>query len=171
MGMAKALQESGREEVVSFVKKGGGYVGICAGAYLGTANSTSYLSLVNAVIPDSNNWGRGGGDVQLELTDEGAELFGRREGQFPVRYHNGPVFAPGSIPDLPAYKVLAYFRTEFTRRGAKEGVMLNSPAIICAPFWRGRAMLISPHPESSTDESLRSFIHSAAYWVADRRKK
>src|SRR4051794_6360903 len=35
-GQGKALEDGGRDKVRDFVQKGGGYVGICAGAYLAT---------------------------------------------------------------------------------------------------------------------------------------
>lgn len=37
-GQAKALGEDGRAKIRSFVKDGGGYVGVCAGSYLATCD-------------------------------------------------------------------------------------------------------------------------------------
>src|SRR5687767_9260699 len=44
---AKALGEGGREEVRRFVRNGGGYVGICAGAYLACSGFDWGVGLLN----------------------------------------------------------------------------------------------------------------------------
>ena len=35
---AEGLNKAGREDVKKFVRKGGGYIGICAGSYLATSH-------------------------------------------------------------------------------------------------------------------------------------
>src|SRR4051812_34460745 len=42
------LAEAGRERVRAFVRRGGGYVGICAGAYLATCDYTWSLHILDA---------------------------------------------------------------------------------------------------------------------------
>src|SRR5690606_8209598 len=76
----EALGEAGREAVVAFVRSGGGYLGICAGAYLGCSSmrpegSVGRLGLVNAKTK-STKWQRGRGRVDLELTDAGRSILG-----------------------------------------------------------------------------------------------
>jgi glutamine amidotransferase-like uncharacterized protein len=53
-----ALGDRGHEMIESFVKKGGGYVGICAGAYYG-AGSSNGIRLIDVDIFDERNWNRG----------------------------------------------------------------------------------------------------------------
>jgi hypothetical protein len=86
-----ALGREGREMIRQFVADGGGYVGICAGAYLACAGfkcSTS-LRLMSASCLMTNTranpkagpracmqpWMRGKGQVELDLTDKGRALF------------------------------------------------------------------------------------------------
>ena len=59
-----------------FVANGGGYVGICAGAYLIT-ETPNYASLAmsGAEAHDIEHDNRGRGIAKVTLTDEGKELF------------------------------------------------------------------------------------------------
>ncbi|MEC8941477.1 MAG: succinylglutamate desuccinylase/aspartoacylase family protein, partial [Verrucomicrobiota bacterium] len=98
---AAALGIEGRDQVRAFVERGGGFVGICAGAYLAAANYQwslkigDYKTFCEArEIPGigrKSMWYRGpSSTVEMELTNEGRRILGDRVGPFPVRYHNGP---------------------------------------------------------------------------------
>ena len=161
---ARSLGLDGRQTVRQFVAGGGGYVGICAGAYLGTSTYQWYLGLVNATVVDG---GRGKDVVTMELTAEGRKLLGEKTAPFEVRYANGPIVVPGKRTDLPAYKELAVFRTELEMMDREPNVQMNgSPAIVAATHQRGRAMCISPHPEATT--GLEDLVRSAVRWAAGR---
>ena len=71
---AKCLGEKGRAKVRSFIEDGGGYVGICAGAYLATSDYRWSLHFLGAKVLDKAHWGRGHGNVRVRLTNEGREL-------------------------------------------------------------------------------------------------
>ena len=157
---AKAIGEEGREKVRRFVQDGGAYIGICAGAYLGTSGYDWGLKLIDARTVDSKHWRRGAGTVSMELSDVGAEMLGE-SGHIDVRYVNGPLFGPAGRDDLPPYDVLAWFRSELAENGASAGVMINTPAMIAAPFHDGRVVLISCHPE----QSLAWVIERSLQWA------
>ena len=71
-GQARSLQAAGRDKVREFVRHGGGYLGICGGAYLGTSYYDWSLNIVNAKVVDREHWARGRPTpVQLELTPLG----------------------------------------------------------------------------------------------------
>lgn len=150
-----SLAETGREEVRRFVDSGGGYLGICAGAFLATARLDSYLDLLHVYhyLP----WAQGRGQVDVELSETGRTLFGRDAGVFEVRYNNGPLFFSEKdfIPELPAttdFEVLAYFRSGVKGRdNAESQQKVNTPAIVRATSGEGRLLLISPHPESNVE--------------------
>ena len=74
---AAALGEDGRKQVRQFVKRGGGFIGICAGAYLASAHYPWSLDLLNARVVDREHWARGGGEVQLRLPPAGQSAFSR----------------------------------------------------------------------------------------------
>jgi len=172
---AAALGIEGRRQVCTFVERGGGFVGICAGAYLAAANYKWSLKICNyktfceaREIPGvgrKSMWYRGpSSTVEMELTSEGRRILGDRAASFPVRYHNGPIVSPAGIDGLPGYQVLAWFRSEVAHYDPQKGTMVNTPAIITGAFGKGRVLSISPHPESSKD--LRSMVARGIRWVS-----
>ena len=50
---SKTLDTEGRRAILNFVKKGGGYIGICAGAYLASSHYSWSLGILNARVVDS----------------------------------------------------------------------------------------------------------------------
>ncbi len=161
---AEALTVKGREAVRGFVRNGHGYVGICAGAYLAAANYSWSLAILDANVIDRKHWKRGTGTVQIELTADGREMLGDRNAPFDIRYANGPLLAPAERPDIPDFRTLARFRSEMNKVGAPKGVMVDTPAIACGRYGRGRVLVSSPHPERSTD--LAPILHNAVRWAA-----
>jgi len=173
---AAALGEEGRRMVRKFVESGGGYVGICAGAFLATAKYDWSLGLINAKtftgkqyvpgVGEKSMWFRGSGNVLMELTDKGKEILGDVSGVVELRYANGPILSPASQENLPEYVPLAFFRTEIAKYEPQKGTMIDTPAIIASEFGRGRVIAISPHPEASAD--LESLVQRAVTWVAGK---
>jgi len=145
---SKALGETGREAIKKFVNAGGGYVGICAGAYLASSNYNWSLWLVNARVWDRTHWARGTGQVTLCLSPDGCELL-KADDRVDVYYGQGPLLMPDNQPHLPGYQVLATYETEVAKKGAPEGAMTDTHAIVRTKFGKGRVICFSPHPESS----------------------
>ena len=171
---AAALGIEGRNKVREFVERGGGFIGICAGAYLAAANYSWSLKICNyntfcetREIPGvgrKSMWYRGPSSaVTMQLTPSGREIFGHGVEPFWVRYHNGPIVSPAGVPDLHDYEVLAWFRSEVFRYETQKGTMVNTPAIVSGKFGKGRVLSISPHPESS--QKLRPLVARAIRWV------
>jgi putative intracellular protease/amidase len=160
-----ALGDAGRAEVQRFVREGGGYVGICAGAYLACSKFSWGLGLLDAQTV-SNKWRRGVGNVQLEFTPDGQKLTGISGEKHDVKYANGPIIKPAGRNDLQPYQPIALFRTELAENGTPAGVMIDSPAMVEGMFGKGRVFISSPHPEQTP--GLESAIERAARWVAGR---
>jgi hypothetical protein len=161
---AEAIGEAGLEAVRRFVEQGGGYIGICAGAYLATCGSSSTrLNLIDAVTV-SPKWKRGSGNVEVELTDAGLAIMGAPTGRFSVHYENGPIVKPAGREDLPDYEPLAWFRTELAQNDTPLGIMVNSPAVFTGQFGRGRVVCISPHPEQT--DGLDHLVPRLISWAA-----
>ena len=146
-----------------FVERGGGYLGICAGAYLCTSGFDWGLKILKAKTV-SPHWQRGVGMVKMELTPAGRRILGDRTGLLDVRYANGPVITAASDGSLPDYEVWARFRTALSKNGTKPGEMLDSPAIAAGKCGRGRVVFISPHPEQTP--GLEDSVGRAALWAA-----
>jgi predicted deacylase len=158
---AEAIGETGRSNVVNFVANGGGYVGICAGAYLATSGYPWSLHILN-VRTVSSKWQRGRGAVKLEITDGGQKILEAGDKNTECLYHNGPIVKEANEPSLPPYEPLAYFRSEFASNGSPAGVMVNSPALIAASYKKGRVIFCSPHPEQT--KGLEEIIPHAVTW-------
>ncbi len=162
---ANTLGEKGREEVRQFVRNGGGYVGICAGAYLACSGFDWGIGVLNAKTV-SNKWERGNGDVKMEVTKLGKETTGFEADVVSVRYDNGPIIQPDNKKDIPPYEMVAFFRTELAKNGSPEGVMVNSPAIVRGTCGKGRVITSSPHPEQTA--GMEEFIQHAVRWAAGK---
>lgn len=165
---AEAIGEVGREAVRQFVGHGGGYVGICAGAFLATSGFTWSLHIIDAKTV-SPKWKRGRGDVKIEVTDKGRGILGERASQFEVHYANGPIVQPAKASSLSPYEPLAYFRSEMASNGAPVGLMVNAPAIFAGDYKRGRVVCISPHPEQTP--GLEEIVPKLAAWAAPRSSR
>lgn len=163
-GQAKSLGADGREKVRQFVDAGGGYIGICAGAYLASADYEWSLSILDAKVLDRSHWARGFGDVELKVHAGGLERLSFPSDQTTVYYHQGPLLAPANKPELDDYEEWASFATEVTKAGVPGGVMPGKTAIAAGRFGTGRVLAISPHPERT--EGLDSIIPSAVHWAA-----
>lgn len=166
---AAAIGAAGHKAVRAFVKGGGGYVGICAGGYLATYRYTWGLKIIDAYTVDRKHWARGNGMVKVELTPAGRTVLGGPKRHMDIYYAQGPLLGPAKVDDLPDYTVLAHYRTEIAKKGAPKGVMLNTPAVISAPFGKGRVLCFSPHFEKTQSEKgADALVRQALQWVAGR---
>lgn len=164
----KALGKDGRAEVRRAVERGGGYVGICAGAYLACRGFPTWgLGIIDAKTL-SPEWRRGRAVVKLELTGAGRALFDEPPGRFDCLYHQGPIVGPAQAPELADYEPLALFRTEVAKNGTPEGIMVNAPAIFAGTCGQGRVVCFSPHPEQT--DGLDDLVPRAVLWAAGRTR-
>ena len=162
-GQSKGIGEAGLKNVREFVKQGGGYVGICGGAYLACSNFTWGLGILNAGTV-SSKWQRGQAMLDLEPTQAGQQWLGDVKSTFKVRYHNGPILKPAARTDIPAYNVVTVFKTEIAEYGSPAGVQVNSPAHVISTYGKGRVFISSPHPENTP--GLENFIPRGILWSA-----
>jgi glutamine amidotransferase-like uncharacterized protein len=161
---AKTLGDQGRANVKKFVEKGGGYMGICAGAYLACNGFDWAVGVLDAKTV-SSKWQRGMGMVQIELTPEGQKLLGQTNKMFTLKYENGPIITHNKGV-FPKFNTLAVYRTEKAENGSPVGAMINSPAIVTSTCGKGRVVVISPHPEQSV--GAESMIPAAIKWLTEK---
>lgn len=162
---SKKLEETGRKNVIEFVESGGGYVGICAGSYLATSQYSWSLGLVNARVWDRVHWARGTGNVTLSMTPSGLRLLNAKQAELFVYYGQGPLLAPDTKAHLPGYEVLASYKTEVVSKGAPEGSMVGTHAIIRTMYKNGRVICFSPHPEKQGGP--QQLMTAAVKWAAN----
>lgn len=161
---AATLGGEGRQIVRTFVADGGGYLGICAGAYLASADYTWSLGLLDARVVDRQHWARGTGEVQVRLSPAGRQLLGAQEEIVTIYYGQGPLLAPAGNDEIPDYDPLAVYETEIAKKGAPTGVMKGTTAAARGTFGSGRVFCYSPHPEKT--EGLDGYIRQAVRWAA-----
>ena len=166
----RALEESGRKAVRDFVRGGGGYLGVCGGAYLATNDYDWSLDLIDAKVVDRRHWARGKGTVKLQLSPAGTKFFGQESDELTIYYAQGPLFGrqEWDAPDVPDYESLAVFATEIAKNGAPQGVMARTSAAVRCEYGSGRVFCYSPHPELT--EGLGHLIPLAVRWVAKKEK-
>ena len=161
---SKTIGAEGGQKVRAFVEKGGGYIGICGGAYLACEGFSWGLKVLDAKTV-SNKWKRGEGQVSIEFTDKGQQILGFKTSEpRSIRYANGPVYCTANMEAIPDFEPLAFFRTEFAENGSPKGAMVNTPAMVAAPFGKGRVLCSSPHPEQT--DGMEGWIEKAVRWVA-----
>ena len=161
---AAGLGKEGRERVKKFVTDGGGFIGICAGAYLASAEYPWSLGLLNARVIDDAHWARGSGDVEIDLTPAGRTTLGAKEAHCSIRYNQGPLLGPAAQDDSDDFESLATFATEVAKKGAPTGVMKGTTAIARGKCGQGRVLCFSPHPEKTPGRE--EFLQAAVRWVA-----
>ena len=148
-GQSDALGAAGRAAVVDFVRKGGGYIGTCGGAFLGMEHLKLYG---DPPPPTVEPWARGHGPVSVEFNAEGVASLQLDRSTYTntnvtIEYWQGPIVATANVP--PSVSILSYFRTEIHSGHPNQttGTMVNTPAMTSATFGSGRVVLNSPHPE------------------------
>jgi glutamine amidotransferase-like uncharacterized protein len=158
-----AIGEAGRNNVREFVRNGGGYFGVCAGAYLACANYDWSLAIIDARTV-SNKWRRGKAFLDLKLEPAGREIYGPVAGTFKCRYANGPVIKPMGRDDIPDYTTVATFASETAENDTPVGIQVGSPAQAMGTFGKGRVFISSPHPENTP--GLENMVPRALLWAA-----
>ncbi|MEM8670530.1 MAG: BPL-N domain-containing protein [Planctomycetota bacterium] len=163
----KALGETGRDHVRKFVRDGGGFLGVCAGAYLATNDYTWSLNLIDAKVVDRMHWARGNGDVMLKLSSNGTTFFRHDSNAMQIRYGQGPLLGRREWDDkeVPDYESLAIYDSEIATKGAPKGIMKGTSAIVRTQYGRGRVMCFSPHPELT--DGKHHMISIAVTWLGN----
>lgn len=158
----RLLERRGRTRVRRFVREGGGYLGICAGAYLALRGASQgyKVGIVAGRNLTGDRWRRGTRPTAVAPTD----------GSPPVTLHyaNGPLFGPQAADDLPPFVTLARFEDDLYREDfdTHPGEMRGSAAVAAASFGEGRVVLFSPNPTLAP--ARPELLVRAARWTAER---
>jgi hypothetical protein len=153
------LGEDGRERVRRFVHRGGGYLGICAGAYLAIQGPAEFhkIGIVAAHNLTGDLWRRGIAPARVVPSDGSSA----RE----LHYANGPLFEREEVEGLAPFVSLADFDADiyWERYGTRSGEMRGTPAVVAAQYGRGRLVLFSPNP--TLDPAHPELLVRAARWT------
>ncbi|MBI5499501.1 MAG: hypothetical protein HY907_04625 [Deltaproteobacteria bacterium] len=161
----RLLEEKGRRVVREFVRAGGGYVGICAGAYLAMQGPREYhhLEMVAARSWSEDAWRRG-----IDMLEVGPVGGGET---FELFYANGPVFRRDPVEGLAPFVPLLEYREDqyCSSCGTKPGELPGTPASLAASYGDGRVVLFSPNPVLARGEGAVArpeLFVAAVRWVA-----
>ncbi|MCX7918327.1 MAG: BPL-N domain-containing protein [bacterium] len=134
---AYVIYPKGLTAIRNFVKRGNGYLGVCAGAYL-AADTELGLNLVTNTLADS----AAVGEVEIAPTNSDLPIFwGYPRSRFKLKYWCGPTFQLDS-------RVLA--KIETVPAQWKKPELCQQGCMIASEYQKGKVVLIGPHPESST---------------------
>ena len=129
-----ALGEEGFERIREFVAGGGGYIGICAGAYIAARNvevpgRPPGLGIIE--VRNERKAGRGLRTITIAKPEH--PMVKGYEGEIDIWYQNGPMMEAGEgVETLAVYEK-------------------GSAAIVCAIYGEGKVVIFSPHPEGSLE--------------------
>ena len=143
------LGEENIRRIKEFVYRGGGAVGICAGAYLFSATPEySCLNINGAKAIDLEHDNRGHGIAAFRLTEEGKKVFAEYADADTLfcMYYEGPVFVPAP-DDTIHYVELATMLSDVHEEGNAPANMTNNrPFFIGNRYGKGK---VFAHPEST----------------------
>lgn len=152
-----SLGDEGRAAVTEFAAKGGGYLGICAGAFLGQTYDKgargSSLNLIKATVYNkSRNWARGAGLIKVKPTAAGLKLFPEltHGKNYLMHYYNGPVLVPLTKKKSDRYIDLMTFVSDVHHdlpNGKGKNETPGKSLLLLGKNGRGRVVLMSGHPE------------------------
>ena len=162
----ETLGTNGVAKMKDFIRKGGGYIGTCAGCCLLMDGPKKRANL----FP----WNTHGSEGDLffprfKLTAAGQKALGLKEGPHVIRYHGGPFLWPTTNRIEGAnFELWGTFDAEATFRGRlnKNKQMYGAAAILGGTYGKGRVFATSAHPEYF--ESTLYFIKAAFKYVSGR---
>ena len=161
-----SLGTNGVEKMKAFIRKGGGYIGTCAGCCLLMDGPKKRAN----VIP----WNTRGNESDLffprfRLTDAGRKAMGLTNQTVVMRYHGGPFMWPTTnrIEDAK-FELWGTFDSEATFKGElkKQKKMYGAAAIVGGTYGKGRVFVTSAHPEYW--DSTLHVVRSAFRYVSGR---
>lgn len=158
----RLLGDDGRERVRTFVRGGGGYVGICAGAYLALQGEPEFhkLAIVAGRHATGDAWIRGIGPADVVPSDGSPRVV--------MHYANGPLVRAEVVDGIAPFVTLATFDSDYhvEAEGTHDGEMRGAPAALTARYGEGRIVLFSPNP--TLDPAVPALLTGALRRVATR---
>lgn len=149
----QALGTNGVAEIERFVRNGGSYYGVCAGAFLATQTCEEKKPRIGMVPYRDQCAGvyRGWGAVPLKMTPEGLAVFGNSVTNREVIYWGGPVLLPGEeVPDSDVKTLATYNSYVFSSCSTNEiPSWYGCAAIVAGRVGKGKVFISCPHPEKS----------------------
>ncbi|MBQ9431024.1 MAG: hypothetical protein IJU44_05685 [Kiritimatiellae bacterium] len=149
---SRSLGPEGREIVKAFVRRGGGYVGTCAGCCLLMESSKGHPNMLH-MIPFKFGPSGGKADMSVAFGARVTELAGIKKGAVKIRYSEGPVPLPSTEVTDARVEVVATYNGDINTQGEKaRPSMAGQAAAIAGTYGKGRIFVLTVHPESDEDD-------------------
>lgn len=180
----KELDGPGNQQITSFVKEGGSYLGICAGAYYGSAfvefakgdpdmevlgpRELAFFPVTakGPVFPGySYETNEGAHCAGVAVTKAGAKILGPSEEYFSLFYNGGCNFVPrGSEGEDQQYQVMMTYtgHSEPRPQDSSPSNVWPSPGVIGGRVGKGKVILSGLHFEASA-QLLEECYHGDDY--------
>ena len=144
----KDLGPEGAARIRDFVRRGGGYIGTCAGCCLALDERDTPERGIG-LIPYRRTGSKDGFMMPIRLNGKGAAAMGMDAGEYVVSYHGGPVLAPStnSVPDANV-EVWATYASDFDCPKSSLR-MFDKIALVGGTYGKGRLFAIACHPEAN----------------------
>ena len=154
----ESMAPAGVKALQDFIRKGGAYVGICAGFHI-MLNRPERAQLVPYTYIREAVGNRA--DVQINLSKEGAGILGVKPGKRMVRYSRGPIAKEASW-NKGTCKTYALYTSSVSPLGRAGKSFFNTPALIAGTYGKGKVIASSFHPEYKP-ETYELFVGMVYY--------
>jgi len=130
----RVLSGDGFKNIREFVRNGGTYIGICAGAYIATSRVEVPDHPIGIGIIDIDNKRETDMRIRsIEIVNPNHPIAKGCPSKINIWYQNGPMISPGNNVD-----VIAIYEN-------------NVAAIVVSTHGKGKVIIFSPHPEGSIE--------------------
>ena len=137
---------SGVANLKEFVRRGGSYVGMCAGNVI-LLEDEYRIAYGFGMVPYSRYGSAGDAMTSMTLTDEGARALGMEKGTFDVWYSGGPIMfrRHDEVPDAKI-ETWGIYASNITNEGWGAH-MVGNVSCIGGTYGKGRIAATACHPE------------------------
>ncbi len=175
---AKTLQKDGVEKLKAFIKRGGGYVGTCAGCCLFMQPTKCHPGMIGMMPFKFGPAGGHSEDMAIEFNERAEQVAGIKKGKHYLRYSGGPVLVPTQAEGIAKIEVMATYAGDInaTSSFARES-MAGRAAAVAGEYGKGRFFVLAIHPENYNEDhdvlqgAFRYVTGRDLKWYYPQRKK
>ena len=160
----KMMQSSGAAKVREFVRKGGNYVGVCAGFHC-TLNRPDRIALLPYVYLNGTSGAQA--TLTVRINEKGAKILDVKPGKYSVTYSQGPISKAGKKWEHGSADVLGIYLNSVGLPGRKHYDYTGHPAILFGNHGKGKVVATSFHPENNVANHC---IFNGMVYAASGRK-
>ena len=140
------IGREGAEVIREFIRRGGCYLGTCAGAIFTLNDAKGYGLSPWKQDPTNSNFAHGHAQIVMSITKRGSELMGVPASNRFVWYWNGPLMIPAPIEGMKS-EVLATYHGDILMNTTNLLRQAGYPAMVSVEFGKGKMVVSSCHPE------------------------